>query len=581
MLTIIIAALGITVAFAADVDEPLYFWDNGGSFYSCYLCADGVHYGAYGGFDGISDKTFIQNSRDAMLYCRGIVAFSNSSYPDIHVGFYVCDLEEYVWLNDAVTIPATEMAGDIESVTKASAVQRSATYYEIAVNTSIFPEGAHPVMLVCEKGGSVYQLGSRTAQYQNASTQYNKECFVTYILSSGSNYAPITPGKINRFDIDGDGEAGSYDAVYMLKNLLNSAAYPVETKAFFDLQAIRMSPRGNMILTLTDGTEANVGKAQNVFYNDKGEIYARYSNGLCLPVAFGDPIPDESESDIAHVILILGQSNAVGSTLHCILNPAANTNPPPVDWNTYSRLMNCVDSNIKMIYFAEAGGAEGVAYQTNVNIGQTVTDGPDDFFEPVHLGMSYSTDHFGPEVGIAESLSQLHPGEKYYIIKAAKGGVFINESWLNNQYCWKKMQGLWDAALQSFAIDGLTPQVDAIVWLQGESEGTGSTTANNYLTYQSDLAARLRSYFADYAAPGGIRFVDSGISDYWGYYTTINNAKQTFANSSSLNYFFNPQAHGYTYNCDPDSLPSNPINQAHWDAKYVLELGKELGKLCY
>lgn len=289
------------------------------------------------------------------------------------------------------------------------------------------------------------------------------------------------------------------------------------------------------------------------------------------------PTPTVKPQETAHVIFLLGQSNAVGATLHCILYPAATVNAPAaVDAATYSKYLNTgISTKIKMMYFAEAGGSNGSTHQCSVSLTDPVTKSADKLFKTVKLGQSYSTDHFGPEVGIAYTLAQKYPNEKFYIIKCAKGGISINDSWLNNGYCYTNMKKLWEIALQSFEIGNMIPEVDAIVWVQGENEGQSQSSANNYYSYQSDLAQRLRTLFAPYAKKGGIRFVDSGISTYWSYYQTINNAKQQFANSSSLNYFFNPNDKGYTWNTDPDG------NYAHWDARYVLELGKELGKLVY
>ncbi len=290
------------------------------------------------------------------------------------------------------------------------------------------------------------------------------------------------------------------------------------------------------------------------------------------------PTATPAPKETAHVIFLLGQSNAVGATLHCLLNPIPlrDGKTPAIDAATYSKYLSGVSSKVKMIYYAEAGGSDGQNYQCNpTNLSAAVTKTPSNLFKTVKLGMSYTTDHFGPEVGMAVSLSQKYPNEKFYIIKAAKGGISINPYWKDSGFCYTKMKQLWEIALQSFELGNMVPEVDAIVWVQGENEATSASEAANYYSYESDLAARLRKYFAPYAKQGGIRFVSSGISNYWGNYQTVNAAKKQFADSSSLNYFFSPQDHGYTWDTDVDG------NYAHWDAKYVLELGKELGKLCY
>jgi len=287
------------------------------------------------------------------------------------------------------------------------------------------------------------------------------------------------------------------------------------------------------------------------------------------PTEAPTPEPTVDPAKVAHVILLLGQSNAVGATLYAPLQNQMKK-------DDYNLISNKGFDNIRMAYFAEAGCADGASgmYSTNINFNKhdkTV----DQFFKKVKLGMSWTSSMFGPEVGMAMYLNETFPDQKFYIVKVAKGAVSINSSWVDGKYCWEKMKTVWDACLEAFANSDLVPQVDAICWMQGEDEGCEEKTALAYLEYQTDLVARLRSYFEPYANRKGIIFADAGISSYWKYYKEVNNCKRQFAELSPLNLYFDTMEAGYTYNKEP----VGGVDYAHFDSKYVIKLGKKFAEM--
>ncbi len=284
------------------------------------------------------------------------------------------------------------------------------------------------------------------------------------------------------------------------------------------------------------------------------------------PQPTATPEPTKVPENVARVILLLGQSNAVGATLYEALSRT-------IDKKEYSRVTKGF-ANVKMAYFAEAGGANGVDFRTNVTE-KTSEYEASKLFKKVRTGMSWTSICFGPEVGMALYLNENYPDENFYIVKVAKGAVSINGSWVKGKYCWDKMEDVWTTAAKAFERDGLTPKIEAICWMQGEQEGSSESDSLKYLEYQADLANRLREYFKDYAPDSGIRFVDAGISTYWKYHENINNAKAAFSEQSSLNYYFSTIDAGYTFNKEPAGNP----DPCHFDSASLIDLGKKFAEL--
>lgn len=282
-----------------------------------------------------------------------------------------------------------------------------------------------------------------------------------------------------------------------------------------------------------------------------------------------EPTPEPTRApkqNVAKVIFILGQSNAVGATLYA---PLENT----VGKDKFRQLSKGYE-NIKHLFFCEAGGADGVNNLTNISKKKEFN------FEALSkmrckLGQSWMSQMFGPEVGMAEYLSVNYPDETFYIVKVAKGGVSINSSWLDDGYCYKIFLDYRDKIMNVLKDAGYTPEVVAICWMQGENEATAESDANRYLEYQSDLAERVRRDLAEYAPYGGIPFVDAGISSNWSYYKTVNGFKREYADSSDLNYYFDTMELGYTYNKEP----KGGVDYAHFDSESVWLLGQKFAEV--
>ena len=278
------------------------------------------------------------------------------------------------------------------------------------------------------------------------------------------------------------------------------------------------------------------------------------------------PTEEPEPENVAKVILLLGQSNAVGATLYEPLRKSLGS-------DGFKALTKGFE-NVRIVYFAEAGNAEGTDYQTNLKEKKLGTYTVSTLFSKVKLGQSWTNVMFGPEVGMAQYLTENCPDETFYIIKVAKGSITLKGSFTEGGYCYEKMKYVVDESFKVLEAEGYTPQIISICWMQGENEACSEDSANNYGDDLAGLAADLRTLYAKYAPRGGIAFIDAGISSYWKYYKTVNAAKAAFAETSDLNYYFDTMELGYTYKNEPAGAP----DYCHFDSDCVLLLGQKFAE---
>lgn len=284
-----------------------------------------------------------------------------------------------------------------------------------------------------------------------------------------------------------------------------------------------------------------------------------------------EPTPTQKPEDKkAKIIILAGQSNAVGATLKAPLKTTIGS-----DRNrTFARGY----SNIKIAYFAEAGGANGGEglFRTNIDYSAGKVQPLNKVFTKTSLANSWTTAMFGPEVGIAEYLTEKYPDETFYIVKVAKGGVSVADSWKDNGYCYEKLKETMEICCESLKAEGYTPELFSICWLQGENEAMVKSQATKYDTIVAGVAERMRKDFAEYAVNGKIAFIDGGISDssLWTFHKEVNEGKKKFSETSDLNYYFSVIEAGLEYKNEPAGSP----DLAHYDSASVVKLGNILGE---
>lgn len=267
---------------------------------------------------------------------------------------------------------------------------------------------------------------------------------------------------------------------------------------------------------------------------------------------------DTFDEKTAKVILLAGQSNAVGVSLSSLLQKRIRAEK----YETYLKGY----SNVKILY-----RTNGVA--ANQNCSRDFVD--------VKLGQGESTAAFGPEIGLAEYLTEAYPGETFYIIKYAAGGTNTFANWnvkdptRNNQLV--GFQNTIDDGLALLEADGLDPKIVGFLWMQGEGDSVQFLYAHSYYERERALVEHIRSTYADYAPASGIQFIDAAVNDSGMFATwfTVNAEKRKLSMESADNYYIDTVAAGLTTlyeNNDP----------AHYDSLSMLLLGRLFGdKLAY
>ena len=254
----------------------------------------------------------------------------------------------------------------------------------------------------------------------------------------------------------------------------------------------------------------------------------------------------------ARVILLGGQSNASG----CSLDEYLQKN---VSSEQYAEYQNGYD-NVYINYFASG---------TNESKG---------FVKGGACQGEFGT-HFGPELGMAETLSALYPDETVFIIKYAWGGTNLFEEWLSPSSdgktgkLYKHFVAFVEASIEYLVSKDYEVCIEGMCWMQGESDSFSVENATNYGEHLSNLIKDIRKKFARYASDDGIAFIDACIADnpvYWVYCDIVNEKKQEVANVSSMNVLIDTNAEGLTCANEPEETP----DMAHYDSMSQIKLGR-------
>ena len=262
-----------------------------------------------------------------------------------------------------------------------------------------------------------------------------------------------------------------------------------------------------------------------------------------------DTLPDGNGKE-AVVILLGGQSNASG----CSLDEYLQKN---VSEEKYAQYQKGFD-NVYINYLSGANMSQG--------------------FVKCATLQGELPGSFGPELGLAEKLSELYPDRTFFIIKCAWGGTNLYSEWLSPSSKGKtgKLYKQFEAFVQT-SIDYLISKnydvkIAGMCWMQGESDAFSVENSENYGTHLSNLIKDIRKKFAKYGAEGGIAFVDAYIAAnpaYWVYYEAVNRGKLQVAESAELNVLVDTVAAGLTCDKEPEGTP----DMAHYDSMSQIKLG--------
>ena len=255
----------------------------------------------------------------------------------------------------------------------------------------------------------------------------------------------------------------------------------------------------------------------------------------------------------ARVILLAGQSNAAG----CSRDEYLQKN---VSEEQYARYKKGFD-NVYINYFASGTNASNGFVKSSVRQGEGLENG-----------------FFGPELGLAERLSELYPDETIFIIKWAWGGTDLHEQWRapgedgsEGGHLYHGFLEYVMTSLEFLQIKNYDIEIEAMCWMQGESDSIEEQDALAYEENLQRFVTKIREDLSEYASDDGIAFVDAYIAAtiFWKHYQEINRAKQAVADSSPMNAVVDTIAHGLTVTEEPIETP----DIAHYDSLSEIKLG--------
>lgn len=266
----------------------------------------------------------------------------------------------------------------------------------------------------------------------------------------------------------------------------------------------------------------------------------------------------------AKIILLTGQSNAVGVG-HCQYLP---------------------------VHFSPEKVQEYRAGYPDVQINYYSHDKKSNGFVTTGLNCTELTkDTFGPEVGMAEVLTQRYPGQQIFIVKCAYGGSCLWHDWISPScgeaycaqahddaavaehyrdfgWCYNELCRILPDSIKTLEAQGYVPEIVAFCWMQGEGDADipehVAQYERLYQTMLDDIHAAYGKYFAKDCV-----YVDGGISEIWTLWREINEVKRAHAASAPNSYYLDTVGAGLTTLNEPQPEP----DIYHYDADSTVKLG--------
>lgn len=252
-----------------------------------------------------------------------------------------------------------------------------------------------------------------------------------------------------------------------------------------------------------------------------------------------------AEGNFKKVIILTGQSNATGISY----NEYAQKN---CSQEAYNKYLNGFDT-VKIKYKSDENKSLD--------------------FVNVKLGQGKNEYTFGPEIGLAETLSNAYPEETFYIIKCTYSGTCLHNEWLDNGKRSTCYNGLAEYVTSTMESLGSEYKIVACCFMQGESDGVYAFD-DHYYDNLSNVVSYMRLDFTDYICPSGMYFLDAGIAANWSNYKDINNSKIKFSKDSTLNAYIDTIAAGLSNSKEPEGN----VDSAHYDATSEIKLGNLFGE---
>ena len=259
-----------------------------------------------------------------------------------------------------------------------------------------------------------------------------------------------------------------------------------------------------------------------------------------------DPIPVD-------VIVISGQSNAVGCTHHDCITRSIGASKYQEYMAGYPNIKIAFDSWTK---------DDGYFYSQNKSKNET--------FVKTMLGQGNGLGTFGPEIGIAEAMHEKY-GDKLFLIKYACGASNLQDDWMDKTSpMYPRLINYVKKQIDNLKEMGYVPTIKAFCWMQGEGDAWEGYY-QHYLENLKTFAANIREDLLELSGGVELPFIDAGISnsEQWKFYRQVNQAKQDFAALSDNNIYIDTIAAGMHTNEEPFGKPDT----AHYDSESEVLLG--------
>ena len=269
-------------------------------------------------------------------------------------------------------------------------------------------------------------------------------------------------------------------------------------------------------------------------------------------------VKEEQQEKISHVILLAGGENCLGYSYSYHLQEIDGVS---IDkFKEYQKGYSSVKISYKNMLNSGLVHKEQLSFvDTRIGQGKAADEG-------IRFGC------LGPEVGIAEYLSNMRPNEEYYIIKFAGGGESsFKFQWnVDHGIYYHKMVEFFDQQLNKLVNQQINFDVSSFMFVQGESDAKNNNV--DYGNYLEDFVNDVKLRYQKYAPINGMSFIDAGISSYYLLnYRNINNSKKEIMSNDSRHFYIDTILGNVTRNQDN-------MDRVHYDAKGEIKLGNLFAK---
>jgi len=273
----------------------------------------------------------------------------------------------------------------------------------------------------------------------------------------------------------------------------------------------------------------------------------------------------------ARISILAGQSNAVGVGHAAYLPEHFSAEKVKEYYDGYE--------NIKINYFSHDKKSNGFVKTT--------------------VGCTERTKHtIGPELGIAEYLTETHPNEEFFIVKCAFGGMSLHRDFRSPSsgapydkkacaedpehmveqifsgmpvragWAFNELVKLTHESIADLETRRYTPRIIGFCWMQGENDSKSPEHTAHYSEHYHNLLTDFSAVFAPYME--NCIFADGGISQRWENHLAMNEVKRAYAQSHENCRYIDTIAAGLTFQNEPEEEPDT----AHYDSDSVIKLGR-------